>query len=52
MSLISFKVTDIKGLRLAECSSVPPLMIICGPNGSGKSTLLDAVKRGAGERVL
>jgi predicted ATPase len=52
MSLVSFKVTDIKGLRLAECSSVPPLMIICGPNGSGKSTLLDAVKRGAGERVL
>lgn len=52
MSLKSFKITNIKGLQLAECPSVPQLMIVCGPNGSGKSTLLDALKRNAGERVL
>jgi len=40
MSLKSFRVEGQKGLKLADCSAVPPIMIICGPNGGGKSTLL------------
>lgn len=44
MSLRSFKVENRKGLKLAECDAVPPLMIICGPNGSGKSTLLHSLQ--------
>jgi energy-coupling factor transporter ATP-binding protein EcfA2 len=40
VSLKSFRIEKKKGLKLAECNTVPPLMIICGPNGSGKSTLL------------
>ena len=48
MSLKSFRVEGTRGLKNAECSSVPTLMIICGPNGSGKSTLLSAIKLGTG----
>lgn len=45
MALSRFKVTNQKAVRLAECPSVPPIMVIAGPNGVGKSTLLYAIKR-------
>lgn len=48
MALISFKIAPTKAISLAECISIPRVMIIAGPNGSGKSTLLYEVyqKRG------
>lgn len=48
MSAKSFRIEHQKALRLAECDSVPRLMIICGANGSGKSTLLWALKQKSG----
>lgn len=48
MSVTRFRVESIQSLELAECASVPPVMIIAGPNGVGKSTLLYALKRGIG----
>ncbi|OHA79738.1 MAG: hypothetical protein A2747_00310 [Candidatus Yonathbacteria bacterium RIFCSPHIGHO2_01_FULL_44_41] len=48
MSLLSFRVENRRSVRLAEVSSVPPVMIIAGPNGVGKSTILYAIKDGAG----
>lgn len=38
--ITAFKVFNRDSLRLAECQSVPPVMIIAGANGVGKSTLL------------
>ena len=52
MSLKSFTVKEQKGLRLAQCAAVPPLMIICGPNGSGKSTLLSSLRQNTAEREV
>jgi predicted ATP-dependent endonuclease of OLD family len=46
--ITTFKITDHKAIRLAECVRVPKIMIIFGQNGVGKSTLLHAVK----QRVL
>jgi predicted ATP-binding protein involved in virulence len=43
--ITTFKITDQKVIRLAECVSVPRIMIIYGQNGVGKSTLLYAVKQ-------
>lgn len=45
MAATSFRVENQKALRLAECLSIPRLMIICGSNGTGKSTLLWALMR-------
>jgi predicted ATP-dependent endonuclease of OLD family len=42
--ITTFKITDQKAIRLAECVSVPNVMIIYGQNGVGKSTLLHALK--------
>lgn len=43
--LKSFKAQQVKAVRLAQCDSVPPVMVIAGPNGVGKSTLLSAIHR-------
>jgi predicted ATPase len=51
VTLHSFRVTDQKALHLAECDSVPPLMIVAGPNGVGKSSLLFALKRRIGAQL-
>lgn len=40
MSLNSFIIREVKAISLAECPSVPKIMVIAGPNGIGKSTLL------------
>lgn len=42
--ITTFKITDEKAIRLAECVSVPNIMIIYGQNGVGKSTLLHALR--------
>jgi len=44
LPLKSFRIENKKTLGLAECSSVPSVMIIAGINGSGKSTLLYSIK--------
>lgn len=44
MALKSFKTQPVKALGLAECESVPKIMVIAGPNGVGKSTLLDEIR--------
>lgn len=43
--LKSFRAEGLKAIRLAQCDSVPPVMVIAGPNGVGKSTLLSAIHR-------
>ncbi len=43
--ITTFRITDHKVIRLAECVGVPKIMIIFGQNGVGKSTLLYAVKQ-------
>lgn len=48
MPITSFSVVNDRGVRLASCQSIPPVMIITGPNGCGKSTLLIAIKRSHG----
>lgn len=48
MGLESFRITEQKALRLAECAVVPPIMVIAGPNGVGKSTLLWHLKQRTG----
>jgi energy-coupling factor transporter ATP-binding protein EcfA2 len=48
MPLISFKIESQKAIKLAECASVPRVMVIAGPNGVGKSTLLDLLRRRQG----
>jgi ABC-type multidrug transport system ATPase subunit len=40
MAIKKFKIENVKALGLAECESLPKVMIIAGPNGAGKSTLL------------
>ncbi|MDC8451959.1 MAG: AAA family ATPase [Candidatus Nitrosotalea sp.] len=42
--LNSFRFGNLKTIQLAECTKVPPIMIIAGINGVGKSTLLHAIK--------
>ena len=42
--ITTFKITDQKAIRLAECASVPNPMIIYGQNGVGKSTLLHSLR--------
>jgi AAA15 family ATPase/GTPase len=49
--ITTFKITDKKAIRLAECVSVPRIMIIFGQNGAGKTTLLHAVKQNIMENV-
>jgi ABC-type branched-subunit amino acid transport system ATPase component len=46
--LRSFRVENQKGLRMAECSAVPSVMVVAGPNGVGKSTLLFSIQRKQG----
>jgi hypothetical protein len=48
MPLISFRIQLQKAIKLAECTSVPRVMVIAGPNGVGKSTLLDLIRRRQG----
>ncbi|MDP9290721.1 MAG: hypothetical protein M3P08_21335 [Thermoproteota archaeon] len=50
--ITTFKITDQKVIRLAECDSVPRIMIIFGQNSVGKSTLLYAVKQSVLENVV
>ncbi|HET7147148.1 MAG TPA: hypothetical protein VFI73_01500 [Candidatus Nitrosopolaris sp.] len=50
--ITTFKITDQKAIKLAECVSVPKVMIILGQNGVGKSTLLYAVKQSTLENVV
>lgn len=50
--ITSFKITDQKVIKLAECDGVPRIMIIFGQNGVGKSTLLYAVKQSILENVV
>jgi len=50
--ITTFKITDQKAIKLAECNSVPKVMIIFGQNGIGKSTLLYAVKQSMLENVV
>ena len=44
MRISSFRVGPSRSLRLAECDTVPRVMIIAGPNGCGKSTLLQELR--------
>ena len=44
MRVPSFEIRSQRGIRLARCEHVPPLMVIAGPNGCGKSTLLNAIR--------
>ena len=50
--ITTFKVTDQKVIKLAECVSVPRILIIFGQNGVGKSTLLYAVEQSILENVV
>ncbi len=50
--ITTFKITDQKAIKLAECGSVPRIMIMFGQNGVGKSTLLHAVKQSIMEDVV
>jgi GTPase SAR1 family protein len=50
--ITTFKITDQKAIKLAECDCVPLIMIIFGQNGVGKSTLLHAVKQSIMENVV
>ena len=43
--ITTFKITDQKAIKLAECVRIPKIMIISGQNGAGKSTLLYTVKQ-------
>ena len=51
MPITKFRIENQKVIRLCECSSVPPVMIIAGPNGVGKSTLLYCLERKTGGSV-
>jgi GTPase SAR1 family protein len=50
--LTTFKITDQKAIKLAECNNVPRIMIIFGQNNVGKSTLLYAVKENIMKNVV
>jgi predicted ATP-binding protein involved in virulence len=43
--ITTFKITDQKAIKRAECVCVPRIMIIKGQNGAGKSTLLYALNQ-------
>ena len=43
MRITSFRIENFKNIRLAECSKLPDLLVICGGNGCGKSAVLSAV---------
>lgn len=45
MAIKKFKIENVKALGLAECESLPKVMIIAGPNGAGKSTLLYEISK-------
>jgi AAA15 family ATPase/GTPase len=47
MRIPQFEVRNQRGIRLAKCEPVPPLMLVAGPNGCGKSTLLHTIPAGA-----
>jgi predicted ATP-dependent endonuclease of OLD family len=49
--ITSFKITDQKVIKLAECDSVPKIIIIFGQNDVGKSTLLYAINQSILENV-
>src|SRR4026209_1553560 len=49
MRMPQFRVEHQRSVRLAECTSVPKLMVIAGPNGAGKSTLLNALRSQPGQ---
>ena len=44
MRIPTFRVKEQRNIRLAECQTVPRVMIITGPNGCGKSTLLQSLR--------
>jgi len=48
MRIPSFSIQSVRGVALAKCEHVPPLMIIAGPNGCGKSTLLNTLRKQPG----
>ena len=48
MRIPEFRVTNQRAIQLAECHSVPSVMIVTGPNGCGKSTLLQALRTARG----
>lgn len=50
--ITTFKITDQKAIKLAECNSVPRIMMIFGQNSVGKSTLLYAVKESIMKNVM
>ena len=52
MALTQFRIENLKALRLAECQSVPPIMVIAGANGVGKSTLLYSIRQRTGQVQL
>lgn len=43
MRILEFRIENYRNLRLAECTVVPDLMVVCGGNGCGKSSLLEAL---------
>lgn len=51
MALTQFRIENRKALRLAECQSVPRIMVIAGANGVGKSTLLYSIRQKEGGHV-
>ena len=48
LPITSFRVENAKAVKLAECASVPRIMIVAGANGVGKSTLLFALRQRRG----
>ncbi len=52
MALTQFRIENRKALQLAECQSVPPIMVIAGANGVGKSTLLYSIRQRTGQVQL
>lgn len=50
MRIPSFNISNTRNIKIANCESVPPVMIVTGPNGCGKSTLLQALRNVPGGR--
>lgn len=44
LMITTFKITNQKAIKLAQCFIVPSIMVIYGQNGVGKSTLLHALR--------